>query len=104
MGANCETCNTCSDQIYDIVNGEEHMLDYQRHAIKHKDLDKYDKFYRTVGVPFIEMGVDEFFSDLQILEQKYFKLKEERGLHGHLDNIPYVMFLEYFKVKHFWEV
>jgi hypothetical protein len=50
------------------------------------------------------MKVENFFTDLEKLEQKYRTYKEERKIHGNLDNVPYVMFLDYFKTKLEWEM
>ena len=104
MGNQCDNCSTCNDQIYDVMTGDGHLQTYQKHAIKNKTLSRYDQFYRIVGIPFIEMNVETFFGDLDLLENYYHKVKKESGLIGTLDEIPYVMFLEYFNKKPFWEM
>jgi hypothetical protein len=55
-----------------------------------RDLDRYDLFYRMVGVPFIEFEVEDFFEELNILLEKYRIKCENEGRMGNLDNVPYV--------------
>ena len=58
--------------------------------LKAKDLDRYDLFYRMVGVPFIELEVEDFFSELNELLDIYRVKCEKDEKMGNLDNIPYV--------------
>jgi len=72
--------------------------------LKARDLDRYDLFYRMVGVPFIELDIEDFFTELTELQELY-KLKcEKEGRIVNLDNVPYVDFLEFYKTKPKWEV
>ena len=44
-----------------MIHPDEDLEDYQKPTVKHKNLNRYDKFYRIVGVPFIEINVIDFF-------------------------------------------
>ena len=71
MGNECKACNDCSDQCYDMVIAEEKVETYQKTNIKYNKLDRYDQFYRTVGIPFIEMNIADFVDEQQQLIDGY---------------------------------
>ena len=37
--------------------------------LKARGLDRYDLFYRMVGVPFIELDIEDFFAELNELQE-----------------------------------
>ena len=86
----CNSCNTCGEYIADNFGNADDLQEYQKQMLKAKDLDRYDLFYRMVGVPFIELEVEDFFSELNELLDIYRVKCEKDEKMGNLDNIPYV--------------
>ena len=70
MGNMCGSCTTCTEFVNEAFNPPI-LENYQKHNIKAKDLDRYDLFFRIVGMPMIELTVDEVFDELNILVKKY---------------------------------
>ena len=104
MGAAmCNQCTTCSEFCADKFGSHDYLQDYQKRMLRAKDLDRYDLFYRMVGIPFIELDVYDFFQELnQLLESYKIKCKKEDKI-CNLDNIPYIQFLNFYKTKPRWE-
>ena len=119
----------------------------------YKNLDKYDQFFRVIGLPFIEMKLEDFLEEIEFLvrihdkevnpyRKETPKNSEKSGLNlmdgladgiadladkanvfddkkseewpdemkknynaykFNMDHMPYVKFLEYYKVKPSWE-
>jgi len=68
-------------------------------------LNKYDKFYRVVADPFINLHCEDFIEDLNKLIESAEKEYEENHptYRFDLELMPYVKFLEHYKAKKEWE-